>query len=49
LNKKPENRPTYSDLLEHPFLSKYEDVDMKSWVTKAHEAYQERKQQKSNA
>ncbi|RIA88354.1 MAP kinase [Glomus cerebriforme] len=42
LNKKPQNRPTYAQLLEHPFLKKYEDVDvdMKSW---AEQAYSSRK------
>jgi mitogen-activated protein kinase kinase len=42
LNKNPKNRPTYAQLLEHPFLKKYEevDVDMKSW---AEQAYSSRK------
>ncbi|CAI2169515.1 17792_t:CDS:2 [Funneliformis geosporum] len=42
LNKNPQNRPTYAQLLEHPFLEKYKDadVDMKSW---AEQAYSSRK------
>ncbi|CAJ0896308.1 689_t:CDS:2 [Entrophospora sp. SA101] len=34
----PDERPTYAQLLEHPFLKKYEntDVDMISWVEKAY-------------
>ncbi|CAG8594220.1 9137_t:CDS:2 [Funneliformis mosseae] len=42
LNKNPQNRPTYAQLLEHPFFEKYEeaDVDMKSW---AEQAYSSRK------
>jgi len=38
LNKNPQHRPTYAQLLDHPFLKKYEeaDVDMKSWTEKAY-------------
>ncbi|CAG8517022.1 4583_t:CDS:2 [Paraglomus brasilianum] len=40
LNKDPQARPTYAQLLEHPFLKTYENanVDMKGWVQKAYEA-----------
>ncbi|CAB4425753.1 unnamed protein product [Rhizophagus irregularis] len=38
LNKNPQNRLTYAQLLEHPFLKKYEDVDvdMKAWAKQAY-------------
>ncbi|CAO3649191.1 unnamed protein product [Mucor fragilis] len=37
LQKDPMKRPTYADLLEHPFVKKYEDVDvdMANWATEA--------------
>ncbi|KAJ1979694.1 MAP kinase kinase Wis1 [Dimargaris verticillata] len=37
LEKEPHDRPSYADLLEHPFLTKYkdEDVDMKGWAKQA--------------
>jgi mitogen-activated protein kinase kinase len=37
LQKDPMKRPTYADLLEHPFITKYEDVevDMAKWATEA--------------
>lgn len=37
LRKKPDERPSYQDLLEHPFLKDVEksDVDMASWAKKA--------------
>ncbi|KAF1799737.1 kinase-like domain-containing protein [Mucor lusitanicus] len=37
LQKDPMKRPTYADLLEHPFVKKYEDVDvdMAKWATEA--------------
>ncbi|KAF0491418.1 kinase-like protein [Gigaspora margarita] len=37
LSKRPQDRPTYKQLLEHPFLVKYENVkvDMKSWAEQA--------------
>jgi mitogen-activated protein kinase kinase len=37
--KDPLMRPTYSDLLKHPFMVKYSqvDVDVKSWVNAAHQ------------
>ncbi|KAI9293985.1 MAP kinase [Neoconidiobolus thromboides FSU 785] len=39
LRKKPEDRPTYSELLGHPFLVKYRDVevDMEDWAKTAFE------------
>ncbi|CAG8506766.1 4940_t:CDS:2, partial [Acaulospora colombiana] len=36
LNKNPQDRPTYGQLLEHPFLNKYTNVDMKSWAENAY-------------
>ncbi|CAG8522655.1 11513_t:CDS:2 [Acaulospora morrowiae] len=36
LNKNPKDRPTYGQLLEHLFLNKYENVDMKSWAETAY-------------
>ncbi|KAI9481713.1 MAG: kinase-like domain-containing protein [Benjaminiella poitrasii] len=40
LLKDPMKRPTYADLLEHPFIKKYEniDVDMAKWATEAYES-----------
>lgn len=40
LQKEPLKRPAYADLLEHPFIKKYEnvDVDMAKWATEAFEA-----------
>ncbi|KAG0228862.1 hypothetical protein BGW41_003257 [Actinomortierella wolfii] len=40
LLKDPSQRPTYAQLLEHPFLKKYEgvDIDMEGWALKAMEA-----------
>ncbi|RIB11085.1 MAP kinase [Gigaspora rosea] len=37
LSKRPQDRPTYKQLLDHPFLTKYEnvEVDMKSWAEQA--------------
>ncbi|KZV81625.1 kinase-like protein [Exidia glandulosa HHB12029] len=37
LEKEPERRPTYSDLIQHPFLvaDQTRDVDMKGWVKRA--------------
>ncbi|CAG8550682.1 11139_t:CDS:2 [Ambispora leptoticha] len=43
LNKNPKARPTYGELLDHPFLQKYEEieVDMKSWVEQAYNERQD--------
>ncbi|KAI8976855.1 kinase-like domain-containing protein [Pilobolus umbonatus] len=37
LQKDPHMRPSYADLLEHPFIKKYEevDVDMATWASEA--------------
>jgi mitogen-activated protein kinase kinase len=37
LQKDQEKRPSYAELLEHPFIKKYEnvDVDMAKWATEA--------------
>jgi len=47
LNKNPQNRSTYAQLLEHPFLKKYENVDVnvKLW---AEQAYASRKDLKKS-
>ena len=36
LCKIPEQRPTYAQLLEHPFLTHVPDVDMAAWAAHAH-------------
>ncbi|CAG8533308.1 6395_t:CDS:2 [Diversispora eburnea] len=43
LNKNPSERPTYSQLLEHPFVKKYQDaaVDMKSWAEESYSLRQD--------
>ncbi|GAA5816968.1 hypothetical protein MFLAVUS_010503 [Mucor flavus] len=40
LQKEPLKRPAYADLLQHPFIQKYEnvDVDMAKWASEAFEA-----------
>ncbi|KAJ1970196.1 MAP kinase kinase Wis1 [Dispira parvispora] len=42
LRKEPKDRPSYAELLEHPFLTKYqaEDVDMAGWAQKGFENIQ---------
>ncbi|KAI8594589.1 kinase-like domain-containing protein, partial [Dissophora ornata] len=47
LLKDATERPTYAALLEHPFLTKYQEgeVDMKGWAVKAMEARIEREAQ----
>ena len=37
MSKNPANRPTYTTILDDPWLKEYEDieVDMKTWVDKA--------------
>lgn len=37
LQKDPTKRPNYKELMNHPFILKYEnvDVDMSSWVKQA--------------
>ncbi|KAI0225518.1 MAP kinase kinase Wis1, partial [Massospora cicadina] len=39
LRKKPEDRPTYQELLDHPFLKKHSDseVDMTAWAQAAYD------------
>ncbi len=45
LCKDPKQRAHYPELLSHPFIVKYTniEVDMKSWACQAYEAYQEKK------
>ncbi|KAI9226264.1 MAG: kinase-like domain-containing protein [Piptocephalis tieghemiana] len=40
LQKNPQDRPTFSQLLDHPWLSRYskDEVDIKGWVKKSMEA-----------
>lgn len=47
LLKDAKDRPTYAALLEHPFLTKYNEseVDMKGWATKAMEARLKREEE----
>ncbi|ORX61661.1 kinase-like protein [Hesseltinella vesiculosa] len=42
LHKEPSSRPTYAELLQHPFIQKYHDtpVDMATWATEAFAAIQ---------
>lgn len=44
LHKNPSERPTYSNLLAHPFIQKYdnEDIDMAGWASSAYAARCER-------
>lgn len=43
LRKDADKRPSYAELLEHPFITKYEnvDVDMAKWANDAYEARQQ--------
>ncbi|ORZ07611.1 MAP kinase [Absidia repens] len=43
LHKEPSKRPSYAELLQHPFIQKYidQDVDMKSWAIQALESRQD--------
>jgi mitogen-activated protein kinase kinase len=44
LRKDANQRPTYSQLLQHPFIQKYEDieVDMAAWALSAYGTMKER-------
>ncbi|ORZ09478.1 kinase-like domain-containing protein [Absidia repens] len=46
LHKESSKRPTYAELLQHPFIQKYHDVDvdMQSWARTATQAVQSRQQ-----
>ncbi|KAF9902600.1 MAP kinase kinase Wis1 [Lobosporangium transversale] len=50
LLKDAKQRPTYGELLDHPFLTKYEEdkVDMKDWACRAMEARAAREEEARN-
>ncbi|CAO3595768.1 unnamed protein product [Absidia cylindrospora] len=43
LHKEPSKRPSYAELLQHPFIQKYidQDVDMESWAIQSLESRQD--------